>query len=191
MSISVSNKYSGAFVTDLAAATSEDVEAALASAHDITCRREHIPAFRRVEILERAAAMILADRDRLAMQIALEGGKPLRDALVEVDRAAQSTRLAGQLLVGERGQEIPMDLSAAGDGRIAFTRRVPIGPVVAVSAFNHPLNLIAHQIACGCGGLPGDRQAVPGNAAVLSGLRAHPAGSGLARRPVPRSSGVE
>ena len=145
--ISVSNKFSGEVVSELSVASSIDVEASLQCIHEIALRRKHIPAWKRVEILERAGAAILADRDRLAMQIAIEGGKPLQDALVEVDRAAQSTRLAGQVLIGERGQEVPMDLSAAGQGRLACTRRIPIGPVVAVSAFNHPLNLIAHQVA--------------------------------------------
>lgn len=147
MSIVVSNKFSGEPVVDLPTASSADVANALASVNDVALRRQHIPAWKRVEVLEHAAAAIVAERDRLAVQIAVEGGKPLQDALVEVDRAAQSTRLAGQVLIGERGQEIPMDLSAAGEGRLAFTRRVPIGPVVAVSAFNHPLSLIAHQLA--------------------------------------------
>ncbi|NOD85874.1 aldehyde dehydrogenase family protein, partial [Ruegeria sp. HKCCD6119] len=97
--------------------------------------------------LERLAARILECREELALQIAVEGGKPLKDALVEVDRAAQSTKLASTVLAETGGREIPMDLTPAGQGRIAFTRQIPIGPVVAVSAFNHPLNLIAHQVA--------------------------------------------
>ncbi len=124
------------------------VEAALARAQNIhRSADQKIPRWKRIEILEIAASKILARKAELAHQIALEGGKPLVDALVEVERAANSTKLAASLLISERGDEIPLGITPAGEGRIAFTRRKPIGPVVAVSAFNHPLNLIAHQVA--------------------------------------------
>ncbi|GAM59736.1 non-phosphorylating glyceraldehyde-3-phosphate dehydrogenase [Vibrio ishigakensis] len=85
--------------------------------------------------------------EQLAMLIASEGGKPLIDARIEVDRAIAGVQLCISELQSERGVEIPMDLTAAGAGRTAFTSREPIGVVVAVSAFNHPLNLIVHQVA--------------------------------------------
>lgn len=92
--------------------------------------------------------------DELAFQIANEGGKPLMDAKVEVTRAIDGVELCIKELGHLTGTEIPMDLTAAGSGRMAFSTREPIGPVVAVSAFNHPLNLIVHQvgpaIATGC-----------------------------------------
>ena len=69
------------------------------------------------------------------------------DARVEVHRAIDGVGLAARELLQHRGGEVPMDLTAPGAGRIAFTTREPIGPVVAVSAFNHPINLIVHQVA--------------------------------------------
>jgi acyl-CoA reductase-like NAD-dependent aldehyde dehydrogenase len=93
-------------------------------------------------------------RDHLARQIASEGGKPLTDAMVETDRAIDGVRTAIEILRNTGGREIPMGITPASDGRWAFTIREPIGVVVAVSAFNHPLNLILHQvvpaIAVGC-----------------------------------------
>lgn len=117
-------------------------------------RRSWPPAHERIAILRRLAARMTAERDDLAMLIAREGGKPLRDARVETDRAINGVELAVEEIGRLSGTEIPMDLTAAGAGRIAWTRRQPIGPVVVISAFNHPLNLIVHQaapaIATGC-----------------------------------------
>ncbi|MEP0767281.1 MAG: aldehyde dehydrogenase family protein [Fimbriimonadia bacterium] len=105
------------------------------------------PIYERARILREVAARIEQERDDLALLIAREGGKPLRDALVEVSRAALSTRLAAEEALRLHGEEIPMTASAAAEGRMAFTIREPIGVVLAISAFNHPLNLIAHQVA--------------------------------------------
>ena len=147
MSLEVTNKFSGEVHATVERSAAGDVDRALSTAARLHTSREGLPAWRRVEILRKAASLIRADREALAMQIAVEGGKPLTDALVEADRAANSTELAAQVLEEQEGRQIPMDRSAAGEGRLAFTRHVPIGPVVAVSAFNHPLNLIAHQVA--------------------------------------------
>jgi acyl-CoA reductase-like NAD-dependent aldehyde dehydrogenase len=117
-------------------------------------RKGWLPAFKRIEILDKAAAIMNDRFEELAHQIANEGGKPLMDARVEVARAVDGIKLCAKELLYLRGEEIPMDLTAAGAGRMAFTTREPTGPVVAVSAFNHPLNLIVHQvtpaIAVGC-----------------------------------------
>ncbi|MDP7364869.1 MAG: aldehyde dehydrogenase family protein, partial [Candidatus Latescibacteria bacterium] len=110
-------------------------------------RRAWLPAHERLAILERAQELMRGRFDELAHQIADEGGKPLMDARVEVDRAIDGVGLCARELQHLGGGEVPMDLTAAGTGRMAFTQREPIGPVVAVSAFNHPLNLIVHQVA--------------------------------------------
>ncbi len=86
-------------------------------------------------------------RDHLAFQVANEGGKPLVDARVEVDRAINGMELCIHEMGNIKGTQIPMGLTEAGDGRTGWTTREPIGVVVAISAFNHPLNLIVHQVA--------------------------------------------
>ena len=90
----------------------------------------------------------------MALEAAREGGKPLIDSLVEADRAVDSIRLCVEHLRTQAGEEIPMGRTASSGGRLAFTQFEPIGPVLAFSAFNHPLNLIAHQVgpalAAGC-----------------------------------------
>ncbi len=110
-------------------------------------RENRPPGYQRIAILERAATIMRARFDTLAYLIANEGGKPLIDARVEVERAIDGVRLAAREVANLHGREIPMDLTAAGAGRMAFTTREPIGPVAAVSAFNHPLNLVVHQVA--------------------------------------------
>ena len=110
-------------------------------------RRKWLPAHERMRVLNRAAQLMRERFEKLAYQIANEGGKPLIDARIEVERAIDGVELAVRELLYLRGSEIPMDLTKAGAGRLAFTRREPIGPVVAISAFNHPLNLIVHQVA--------------------------------------------
>ena len=110
-------------------------------------RAKWLPAYQRISILKRTAELMRERFEKLAFQIANEGGKPLRDARIETERAIDGVALAVSELLHLRGTEIPMDLTKAGSGRMAFTRREPIGPVVAVSAFNHPLNLIVHQVA--------------------------------------------
>lgn len=113
-----------------------------------------LPPHERMGVLRRLVPLMEGKRVHLARQIALEGGKPLMDALVEVDRAVDGVRTAIDVMRAEGGREIPMGLTAASAGRRAFTFREPIGVVVAISAFNHPLNLIVHQVvpavAVGC-----------------------------------------
>jgi len=101
----------------------------------------------RITILRKLAALMEAKRDHLALQIAREGGKPLPDAIVETTRAIDGVHNAADELRNFAGREIPMGLSAAAENRWAFTTREPIGIVAAISAFNHPLNLIVHQVA--------------------------------------------
>lgn len=109
---------------------------------------------RRIGILEKATALMSAQAEFLAVEAAREGGKPLVDSRVEVARAIDSFRLCVDALRTDRGEGIPMGINAASANRQTLTMVEPVGVVVAISAFNHPLNLIAHQvgpaIAAGC-----------------------------------------
>jgi acyl-CoA reductase-like NAD-dependent aldehyde dehydrogenase len=101
----------------------------------------------RIAILQRLASLVEAQHDDFTQLIAREGGKPLSDAAVEATRAVDGIRNAAEELRHFGGQEVPMGLTPASDARWAFTIREPIGVVAAISAFNHPLNLIVHQVA--------------------------------------------
>jgi acyl-CoA reductase-like NAD-dependent aldehyde dehydrogenase len=126
----------------------DEIDKDLEIAHGLFRNRNNwLPAYRRIEILKNAAKLMEGRFEALAYQIANEGGKPLIDARVEVARAIDGVGLCIKELSHMAGREIPMDLTEAGAERMAFTTREPIGPVVSVSAFNHPLNLIVHQVA--------------------------------------------
>jgi acyl-CoA reductase-like NAD-dependent aldehyde dehydrogenase len=105
------------------------------------------PPHERMEVLRKLANLVEQQREVFAMLIAREGGKPYTDALVETDRAIDGIRNAADLLRIRGGVEIPMGLTQASDNRRAWTVLEPIGVVAAISAFNHPLNLIVHQVA--------------------------------------------
>ena len=101
----------------------------------------------RMAMLHRLAGLVETQRETFALLIAREGGKPYSDALVETDRATDGIRNAADLLRMRGGVEIPMGLTPASENRRAWTIKEPIGVVAAISAFNHPLNLIVHQVA--------------------------------------------
>jgi len=153
--VNVIQAFDGELIEELPLHSRDDVERMLFTASNTFLNRETWkPAYQRITILEKLIVLMLAEADDLAMTIAREGGKPLADAVVEVDRAINGVKLAIEEIGQLKGEQIPMDLTAGGAGRLAFTKKEPIGVVLAVSAFNHPLNLIVHQvvpaIATGC-----------------------------------------
>src|SRR3990167_7679151 len=146
--LAVYSPYSNDHLADVPLLDSAGVERALVAAERAfaDCKR-HLPAYERAAILYRLSAKLEAHAAELALLIAKEGGKPLKDAQVEVARAATTVHLAAEESTRLAGEEIPMRGSPAALGRLAFTTREPISVVLAISAFNHPLNLIAHQVA--------------------------------------------
>jgi acyl-CoA reductase-like NAD-dependent aldehyde dehydrogenase len=133
----------GATFTATEAQYEEAVEAAVA-AFEITRK---LPAYERGRILREISAGLKSRREEIGRLIALEAGKPIRDALVEVDRATLTFRLGAEEAERMTGELIPLDLMPASKDRIGITRRYPIGPIAGISPFNFPLNLAAHKIA--------------------------------------------
>jgi acyl-CoA reductase-like NAD-dependent aldehyde dehydrogenase len=121
----------------------EAVEAAVA-AFEVT---RTLPAYERGAILRNISAGIKARREELGRIMALEAGKPIRDALIEVDRAVITFRLGAEEAERMVGETIPLDLMPASKGRVGITRRFPIGPIAGISPFNFPLNLAAHKLS--------------------------------------------
>ncbi len=117
-------------------------------------RSAWLPAYKRIEILEKLYQLFSSRRDEMAHASAEEGGKPLMDSIVEADRAIQGIKVAIEHIGRMTGTEIPMGITPSSQHRKAFTIRQPVGVVLAISAFNHPMNLIIHQvvpaIAVGC-----------------------------------------
>jgi acyl-CoA reductase-like NAD-dependent aldehyde dehydrogenase len=108
---------------------------------------EPLPAHRRAEILDAVAGLLRERRDELASTISAEAGKPLKAARVEAERAVSTFAMAAVEARRLAGEVVPMDASPAGVGKFAYTVRVPIGVVGAITPFNFPLNLVAHKVA--------------------------------------------
>lgn len=152
---SVVSPYDGRELATVDTADAEHANDALAAAYALfRDRRQWLSIPERVSILEKTAAIMAAQVEDLTVLAASEGGKPYRDSKVEVIRAIDGVRLCAETLRAEPGDVIPIGTTPATLGRLAFTQKEPIGVVVAVSAFNHPLNLIVHQVgpavASGC-----------------------------------------
>jgi len=138
-----------------------------------------LPAHKRAEILVRVAGALGRRADEAAAQIAAEAGKPLKAARVEVARAMSTYTMAAVEARKLAGEMVPMDASQAGEGKLAFTLRRPIGIVGAISPFNFPLNLVAHKIApalaAGCAVVLKPASQTPLSALLLAELE-HEAG---------------
>ncbi|SHM77597.1 aldehyde dehydrogenase family protein [Flavobacterium chilense] len=140
--------YDQSLVKELPLIGKKDIDTILDTAQNLFAAQSNwIPAFKRIEILEKTAS-IMNDRSEELIHLAIsEGGKPYKDTKAEILRAIKGVKLAAENIAQIKGEQIPMGLTEASLNRIAFTLKEPIGVVVAVSAFNHPLNLAVHQIA--------------------------------------------
>jgi glyceraldehyde-3-phosphate dehydrogenase (NADP+) len=124
-----------------------DVERAVRAAVEAAPVMRALPAHERGAILAKASFIIAERREEIGEALAGEAGKPIRDALTEVDRAAMTFHVASEETRRLGGEVIPLDLATHGQGRLGIVRRVPIGPVAAIAPFNFPLNLSAHKLA--------------------------------------------
>lgn len=153
--LDVLSPYDGTLLGTVETGGTDHVERALSTAHAAFRDRDGwLSVPERISILVRTAEIMEYRAEDLALLAASEGGKPLLDSRVEVARAIDGVRLCVEALRGETGTGIAIGTTPATTGRQAFTHKEPIGVVVAVSAFNHPLNLIVHQVgpavASGC-----------------------------------------
>jgi acyl-CoA reductase-like NAD-dependent aldehyde dehydrogenase len=153
--LSVTSPWSGKIIGSVPQLGSDGIQHALELAYSIFRDRSRwLPVSKRLDILKRAAAIMEIMANDLANEAAREGGKPLSDSRVEVARAIDGVHNTIDCLRNNAGRKIPMDINPASAHRLAMTSFEPVGVVVAISAFNHPLNLIVHQvipaIAAGC-----------------------------------------
>ena len=144
----VVSPYSGEVIARVEQADANAVEAGMQAAVDtFSRRRSEMPPHRRAAILEDLAAQMKAGHEDLSLTIAREGGKPLKDARIEVTRAINTVRLSAAAATELDGEQQAMGGTAGNESKLTLTLREPIGVVSSISAFNHPVNLIAHQVA--------------------------------------------
>jgi acyl-CoA reductase-like NAD-dependent aldehyde dehydrogenase len=153
--LEVRSPFDDHLIATVATANAGAVEQALQNAKVLFDGRNNwMSQPQRIAVLEKAAALMTERAEELAVGAACEGGKPLVDCRIEMVRCIDSIKICVHTLRSDAGEFVPMGANEASAQRLAMKTKEPIGVVVAVSAFNHPLNLIAHQIgpaiATGC-----------------------------------------
>jgi acyl-CoA reductase-like NAD-dependent aldehyde dehydrogenase len=146
-SLPVIDKFTGEVIAELPFHGPSEVQAAVARAQAAFPAWADTPAHRRSTILAGVAAGLDRRRDELATLICREAGKAWKYSLGEVQRGIETFQFAAEEAKRLHGETIPMDASPAGEGRIGFYLRTPLGVVSAITPFNFPLNLVAHKVA--------------------------------------------
>jgi acyl-CoA reductase-like NAD-dependent aldehyde dehydrogenase len=125
----------------------EELERAMRAAVQAFQVTRKLPVWKRAEVLEKISAGIAARSEEFARMIALEAGKPIRTARAEVNRAVYTFKVASEETKRIYGEIVPLDWLPGNEGREAQIYRVPLGPVLGITPFNFPINLVAHKVA--------------------------------------------
>jgi acyl-CoA reductase-like NAD-dependent aldehyde dehydrogenase len=143
--IDVLSPFDGSLVGRIPKCTGAHVDAAVEAAK--AALAEPLPAWRRAEVLDTAARFLRERQEDFARTIAVEAAKPIKTARVEAARAVSTFSFSAAVARTLTGEMVPLAASDAGEGKLGFVLRVPVGVVGAISPFNFPLNLVAHKVA--------------------------------------------
>jgi acyl-CoA reductase-like NAD-dependent aldehyde dehydrogenase len=144
--LAVLSPWSGETVGEVSRAAAGEWEAAITSAQKAFVTLKSFSSLERQRLLEKLAAGVKARQEELAQTIVAEGGKPISYARGEMARGVLTLSLAAQEASRIGGEVMPLDLTAPSRGRWGITRRFPLGPVLGISPFNFPFNLVAHKV---------------------------------------------
>jgi acyl-CoA reductase-like NAD-dependent aldehyde dehydrogenase len=145
--LEVRSPWDNGLVGRVTVATRADARQAVHHAAASLRRTRALPRWKRREILEDVAAALIEQKERFAQLIVAEAGKPVRMARAEVDRAVLTFKTAAEEAARLGGESIPLDLMEGNEGRWGLVQRFAVGPVLAITPFNFPLNLVAHKLA--------------------------------------------
>ncbi|MHC4948607.1 MAG: aldehyde dehydrogenase family protein [Planctomycetota bacterium] len=145
--LAVTDKYTGETATRVALADAAVIDRAVALAVESFDELRRWPAHRRKAVLAHVVARMTERHEELSVALAIEAGKPLRDARGEVTRGIDTFTIAMEESVRMLGEHQPLDISPRAEGYEAIWKRVPIGPCSFISPFNFPINLAAHKVA--------------------------------------------
>lgn len=138
--------YSKKEIAEIPQATEEDVLRAIDAAYDTKKTVANMTAFERSQVLEQLITLLLQHKEKAAKIISLEAGKPIKYALLEVERTIETYKFAAEEAKRLVGEMIPMDAAENGKNRFGYTLEQSIGVVAAITPFNFPQNLIAHKV---------------------------------------------
>lgn len=138
--------YSGEVIASIGKASEAQVEKAIEGAHKAFLKFKKTTAYERAEILYKVVEIMRTRREELAKVLTLEAAKPLSASLAELDRTIATYQFSAEAAKQSMGETIPMDAAPGADGRIGYTKRIPLGVVSAITPFNFPFNLVAHKL---------------------------------------------
>jgi glyceraldehyde-3-phosphate dehydrogenase (NADP+) len=143
----VSNPFTGELIAEVCQAGPAEAEDAIQATADAAESMGTLAGHARSALLERMAQSIRARQEEFAGTMTAEAGKPIADARREVGRAVQTFLVAAEEAKRVGGEVIPLDWTFGTESYLGLTRRFPIGPVLGITPFNFPLNLVAHKVA--------------------------------------------
>lgn len=145
--LDVTNPHNGKVVARISMGSVADLDDAIVKAAMLRDELRTMSSAERYNVLMEISSAIETDRQRLAEILSAESAKPLRYALAEVDRAAQTFLVAAEEAKRLPKEYISLDWTPAGKGREGLVKYFPAGIVAGISPFNFPLNLAVHKIA--------------------------------------------
>ena len=143
----IRSPYDHSVVGEVRLGTASHAEAAVRAAQRAFETKKKLPGYERKRILNAISEGILARREEFSQLMCLEAGKPIKAARVEVDRAAFTFAVAAEEATRIGGEWLPLDWQSSTKGRAGIVRRFALGPILAITPFNFPLNLVAHKVA--------------------------------------------
>jgi glyceraldehyde-3-phosphate dehydrogenase (NADP+) len=143
----VHDPFTGKVLAEVSQASEADAEDAIQSTAAAAQPMAALPSHARFHLLQRIAGALYDRREEFARIMTGEAGKPITDARREVARAVQTFTIAAEEAKRIPGEVIPLDWTPGMDSHLGILRRVPIGPVLGITPFNFPLNLVAHKVA--------------------------------------------
>ena len=143
----VINPYNGEIIDTIPIAHLQTAQLAVDEANKAKSKLVEMSAFKVSNKLFNVVEKLKDNKEEFAELLSLEVGKPINESLVEVDRSVETLKLAAEEAKRVYGESVPLDAGLNGKGFFAFTQRVPLGVVAAITPFNYPLNLTIHKIA--------------------------------------------
>jgi len=143
----VTNPFTGNVIAEVCQAGESDAEEAMASSVAAAPVMAKLASHARYNILQDMAALLYRRRDEFAQTITAEAGKPIADAKREVNRAMQTLTIAAEEAKRIPGEVVPLDWTPQTESFLGMVRRFPLGPIVGITPFNFPLNLVVHKVA--------------------------------------------
>ncbi|TGB05377.1 aldehyde dehydrogenase family protein [Halobacillus salinus] len=144
--LDVLNKFTQEQYVQVSKASEKEVDRAIEAA-DRAFRNKQMGPYERYTILKKVSELLQENKEELAQNITMEAGKPIKQARTEIDRATQTFEQSAEEAKRIHGEGVPVEAAPGSENRMAFTIKVPVGVVGAISPFNFPINLVAHKIA--------------------------------------------